>query len=128
MKKISLTVLLITIALSLGSVSCYRHVGHHLYPGGPRFEPTYPGDVHLLRSEPRRSHIQLGEVWIRPNPRMSRYYVEGKLREKAARMGADALVIAVDRYFGDRVVVRRYWRGSMVYQERLIVGVAIRYR
>jgi len=128
MRKMSLTVLLITFALSFGSISCYRHVGHHVYRGTPRFEPTYPGEVHLLRREPRRSHIQLGEVWIRPNPRMSRDYVENKLREKAARMGADALVITVDRYFGDRVVVRRRWRGSVVYQERLIVGIAIRFR
>jgi hypothetical protein len=128
MRKISLAVLLIIVASSLGSISCHRHVGHHFYPSSPRFEPTFPGDVHLLRREPRRSHIQLGEIWIRPNPRMSRHYVENKLREKAAHMGADALVITVDRYFGDRVVVRRYWRGSMVYQERLIVGVAVRYR
>ena len=58
---------------------------------------------------------------------MSRRYVEGLLRERAALMGADALVIAVDRYYGDRVVYS-YWRGAGVVYERYIVGVAICYR
>lgn len=43
-------------------------------------------------------------------------------------MGADALVITVDEYFRDHVAVHRYGRGTMIYRERLIVGVAIRFR
>ncbi len=108
--------------------SCRPYVGFDFYPGTPRFERTHPDRVILLRSRPRRNHIELGEVWIRPKPRMSRYFVENKLREKAARMGADALIITVDEYFRDRVAVRRYRRGMMIYRERLIVGVAIRFR
>jgi hypothetical protein len=38
------------------------------------------------------------------------------------------VVITVDESFRDRVAVRRYRRGTMVYHERLIVGVAIRFR
>jgi hypothetical protein len=126
--KVKRLIVILLAFLSLGLVSCYRRVGYHFYPGVPRFAPTYPGDVELLRNEPRRNHIQLGEIWIKPDPRMSRYYVEGRLREEAARMGADALVIVEDRYFGDRVVARSYWRGRVAYRERLIVGVAVRYR
>ncbi len=114
--------------LSLGLLSCYRRVGYHYYPGAPHFPPTFPGDIELLRHEPRRDHIQLGEVWIKPEPGMGRFYVENELREKAARMGADALVIVEDRFLGGGVVARSYWRGAVVYRERIIVGVAIRYR
>lgn len=119
--------LMIVAALLAGAISCYRPYGYRLYPGAPRFAPTDPAQVRLLRNEPRRDHVQLGEVRFRPGPRMSRRYVEGLLRERAAIMGADALVIVVDRYYGDRVVYS-YWRGPGVVYERYIVGVAIRYR
>ena len=108
-------------------VSCYRHSGYHFYPRTPQFAPTYPNQVDLLRREPRRDHIRLGEVWIRPSWRMDRFYVEGVLREKAARMGADALVIVADRNFRDGVVFS-YWRGPRTVYARQIVGIAIRYR
>lgn len=121
--------LLLPAVLALGLVSCVRHSGYHYYPDVPRFEPTYPGDVELLRREPRRSHFRLGEVWIRPHPGMSREYVENKLREKTADMGGDALVIVVDRFLRGGVVAYRHWRGgAMIHRERAIVGVAIRYR
>jgi len=57
---------------------------------------------------------------------MSRRYVERRLREEAARMGADALVIVVDRFFREPVWDRGYGRGR--YSERQIIGIAIRYR
>ncbi len=112
--------------LFLGVVSCYRPYGHRFYPDVPRFAPTHPAGVDLLRREPRREHIRLGEVWIRPDPRMDRFTVEGVLREKAARMGADALVIVADKFFREGVVFN-YWRGPMVVYDRHIVGIAIRY-
>jgi len=119
---------LFLLAVSLlGVVSCYRPYGYRFYPDTPRFAPTNPADVELLRREPRREHIRLGEVWIRPDPRMDRFYVEGVLREKAARMGADALVIVADKFFREGVVFN-YWRGPMAVYDRHIVGIAIRYR
>src|SRR5512143_1277169 len=118
---------LLILALLLPSVSaCYRHSGYHFYPHTPNFPPTDPAQVDLLRREPRRDHIRLGEVWIRPTWRMDRYYVEGVLRERAARMGADALVIVADRYFREGYV-RSYWRGHRSVYDRQIVGIAIRY-
>jgi hypothetical protein len=119
--------ILILAGLTLGIVSCYRPYGYSFYPDVPRFAPTNPGAVELLRREPRRDHIRLGEVWIRPHPGMDRGYVEGILREKAGLMGADALVIVADRYFREGVVYN-YWRGRMPVYERHIVGVAIRYK
>jgi hypothetical protein len=114
-------------ALTLGIVSCYRPYGYSFYPGAPRFAPTNPGAVELLRREPRRDHVRLGEVWIRPELGMDRGYVEGILRENAALLGADALVIVADRYFREGVVYN-YWRGRRAVYERHIVGVAIRYK
>jgi hypothetical protein len=125
--KVKSPAILFLASLILASISCYRPYGSRLYPGTPRFAPTHPGSVDLLRREPRRDHIRLGEVWIKPDPRMDRFYVEGVLREKAARMGADALVIVADRYFREGVVYN-YWRGPRTVYERQIVGVAIRYR
>jgi hypothetical protein len=119
--------ILFLAALMLGIVSCYRPYGYSFYPGVPRFAPTNPGAVELMRRDPRRDHIRLGEVWIRPDPGMGRGYVEGILREKAALMGAEALVIVADRYFREGVVYN-YWRGRTAAYERQIVGVAIRFR
>ena len=121
------TAILILAVLTLGISGCYRPYGFRLYPDTPRFAPTHPADVQLLRAEPRRAHVQLGEVWIRPTRRMGRFYVEGLLREKAAFMGADALVIVVDRFFREAVVFD-YWRGPGAVYGRHIVGIAIRYR
>ena len=109
------------------AVSCFRPYGYHLYPETPRFAPTHPDSVELLRREPRRDHIRLGEVWIRPSRYADRYYVEGVLREKAALMGADALVIVADRYLRGPVVFS-YWYGPRRVYRRQIVGIAIRYR
>jgi hypothetical protein len=113
--------------LMLGLFSCYRPYGYRFYPDTPRLRPTNPAEIELLRREPRADHIRLGEVWVRPDRAMDRGYVEGILREKAALMGADALVIVVDRFFREGVVYN-YWRGRMVIYERHIVGVAIRYK
>jgi hypothetical protein len=113
--------------LALGAVACFRPYGYRFYPETPRFASTYPGDIQLLRGDPRRDHIRLGEVWVRPSPRRDRYYVEGMLREKAAAMGADAVVIVVDRYFRERAFTSYWGRRRTVY-DRQIVGIAIRFR
>jgi hypothetical protein len=126
MKKIALPALILALLLT-GVVACARNSGYHFYPQTPRFAPTHPAEVDLLRREPRRDHIRLGEVWIRPSPRMNRYDVEGLLRERTARMGGDALVIVADRYFSEGVVFN-YWRGPRSVYSRQIVGIAIRYR
>lgn len=119
--------MLFLATLLLTAISCYRPYGYHFYPDAPRFAPTNPPAVDLLRREPRRDHIALGEVWIRPSYYMDRFYVEGLLREKAAAMGADALVIVRDRFFREGVVYS-YWRGPRAVYERHIVGIAIRYQ
>jgi hypothetical protein len=127
MKAKRLSIILLAALAGATAVSCYRPYGYHLYPQTPRFAPTDPVTVELLRREPRGDHIRLGEVWIRPSPYADRYYVEGVLREKAAVMGADALVIVADRYLRGPVVYD-YWYGPRRIVRRQIVGIAIRYR
>jgi hypothetical protein len=88
--------------------------GHHFYPDAPRLAATDPARVALLKAAPSRDHIRLGEVWIRPTQEMDRFYVEGVLREKAAGMGADALVIVAD--------------ASRAGFDGRIVGIAVSYK
>jgi len=113
--------------LMISLISCYRPYGSRFYRHTPRFASTHPAQVELLRREPRRDHIRLGEVWINPEPWMDRYYVEGVLREKTARMGGDALVIVADRFFNQGVHYS-YWRRPVRVYDRQIVGIAIRFR
>jgi len=127
MKSKLLAIVLATAAI-VGFSACYSYMGHRYYLNTPSFAPTNPAHVQLLRQEPKRQHIQLGEVWIRPEPGMSAHFVENSLRERASAMGADALVIVEDRYFNRYVVGYSYWHGHRAYRERDIVGVAIRYR
>ncbi len=124
----NLTLLCALLVVAAGISSCRSYAGFELYPGTPHFARTHPDRILLIERRPRKSHIELGEVWIRPEPWMDRYFVEYKLRKKAARMGADAVVITVDEYLRDRVAYSYYRRGTMIYRERLIVGVAIRFR
>ena len=120
-------VITVLAATALTLVSCYHPYGSKLYPDAPRFAATKPADVELLRREPRRDHVRLGEVWIEPERDMSRDYVEKILREKTAAMGGNALVIVVDRFYREAVVYN-YWGGRVAVVARRIVGVAVHYK
>jgi len=124
----NLILLTALLVITAGISSCRPYAGHRFYPGTPRFARTHPDHIILVKRRPQRSYIELGQVWIRPEPWMDRYFVEYKLRKKAARMGADAVVITEDTNFRNRVAIRRYGRGTMIYRERFISGVAIRFR
>jgi hypothetical protein len=125
-RKLSIAFAILILAAAFSS--CRPYAGSRLYPATPHFARTHPDQVMLIKRRPKRSHIELGNVWIRPEPWMDRYFVEYKLRKKAARMGADALVITEDKYFRNRAAYRYYRGGTMIYRERFIGGVAIRFR
>jgi hypothetical protein len=124
----NLILLTALLVISAGISSCRPYAGYRFYPGTPHFARTHPDHVILVKRRPQRNYIELGQVWIRPEPWMDRYFVEYNLRKKAARMGADAVVIIEDTYFRNRVAYHRYRRGTMIYRERFISGVAIRFR
>lgn len=69
------------------------------YVGAPHSTTVDPTHVEVLRSEPTRKHVRLGETIIdasiEPPPPISE--VEQKLREQAASIGGDAAVVVYDR-------------------------------
>jgi len=128
MKK---TVVLSVLVLWL--VSCAPPLRVYYFPGARHYPPTSPASVDLLREEPRRPHEAFAEIRIDPPAQMSRFEVERRLRERAASIGADAMIIEVDNVFRDRVWVgpdgthrgRRSRR--VLVRDRIIVAIAIRY-
>jgi hypothetical protein len=102
------------------------------YAGAPRFPPTSPASVEILRTEPIRPHERLGEIEVdasaEPAPPIAE--VEDKLRAEAASLGADAIVVVVDRLQPVGAFVSGPWFGRDVdvIKGRKVVGVAIKYR
>ena len=99
------------------------------YLGGPTFPPTDPARVEILRAEPARNHIRLGEVFAEPSgePTVAQY--EAALREGAAKMGAEAVVVVYDRLQVIGTMVSGPWwaPSASPIVGRVVVGLAIRY-
>lgn len=120
--------ILVLVVLAAVVVSC-SPVRVRMFPGAAHFPPTSPQSVDLLRREPPRPHIAFAEVVYKPSPRVSRHEVDWVLREHAARIGADALIIEVDNVYRESVWISPFSRMRQFPRlERVIVGVAIRYR
>jgi hypothetical protein len=101
------------------------------YLGGPTFPPTNPTNVVILRVMPNRPHIQLGEVKAEPSSTSTdAAKIEAALRQQAAKMGADAAVVVVDRIqtTGAQVVGGFLNRSVETIQGRVVVAVAIKYQ
>jgi hypothetical protein len=113
--------------------ACAPPLRIYYFPGARHYPPMSPASVDLLRNEPSRPHEALAEIRMDPPARMSRFEVERRLREKAAAIGADALIIEVDTVYHERVWVGPYraYRGRRVHRtvvrDHIIVAVAIRY-
>jgi hypothetical protein len=86
------------------------------YVGVPRFPAGDPAKVQVLAAEPAQRHERLGEVLldISADPPPPVEDIEDKLREEAARMGANAVYVIRD--------VKRPG------EDRKLIGIAIRYR
>ncbi len=61
--------------------------------GVPMYPPTEPGTILVLREEPARPFEILGQIIIEPEAVLPASDIERMLRQEAARMGADAVVI-----------------------------------
>lgn len=102
------------------------------YVGAPHFPPSNPATVQILRSEPIRPHERLGEIVVdastEPAPPIAE--VEDKLRAEAAKLGADAVVVVLDRVQPVGAFVSGPWFGRDVdvIKGRKVVGVAIKYQ
>jgi hypothetical protein len=100
------------------------------YLGGPTYPPTDPLQVQILRTEPSRANVQLGQVQAEPSSdSVPNQKIEQALQQAAAKMGANAVVIIADRtQVMGAVVTGPLWSRSVdTISGRVIVGVAIRY-
>ena len=99
--------------------------------GGPTFPPTDPATVEILRTEPTRPHVRLGEVRAEPSDdEVSAAKIEDALRNGAAKLGANAAVVVYDhtQVIGAYVTGPWYGRSIETIQGRIVVAVAIRYQ
>jgi hypothetical protein len=102
------------------------------YVGAPRYQPTDPNAVQILRREPTVPHDRLGEIMVDasvdPAPPIAE--VEHKLTRAAAKLGADAVVVVYDRIQPVGAYVTGPWWGRSVesISGRKLIAVAIRFR
>lgn len=134
MKKFSNYFLMIVglLALLPAVTGCNTvSVNANQYVGAPQFPPSNPADIQILREQPSRPSIQLGEVRAEPsNDGVSVQKIEEALRNAAAKLGADAVVITADRTEVVGAFVSGPWFGRQLQpiQGRVVVGIAIKYK
>ena len=106
------------------SINSNQYLGVQTYP------PSDPAQIQILRKEPTRPHVQLGEVRAEPSSdNVPAQKIETSMRDASAKMGADAIVIVFDRTEVTGAMVTGPWYGRTVQTivGRVIVGVAIKY-
>jgi hypothetical protein len=98
--------------------------------GGPTYAPSNPAQVQILRTQPTRPHVRLGEVTVQPSSdSVPVTEIEAALQKAAAKMGADAAVVVYDKTQTTGAYVTGPWWGRQVQtiQGRVIIAVAIHY-
>ena len=102
------------------------------YVSAPQLAPSDPAAVKVVRTEPLEPHERLGEVVIDMSitvpPKIED--VEALLVQESAKLGANAVVIVVDRVQpSDGYVTGDYWGRPMEsVTGRKTIGVAIKYK
>ena len=94
-----------------------------------KFPPMDPGIVGILRSEPTRPHLRLGEIEIEPHVKQSAADLEQQLQKAAGALGADAAVIVADpaNLLGGTAASSWWGRGITPVHGEVVVAIAIRY-
>jgi len=102
------------------------------YVGAPIYQPTDAKSVQILRTEPTVPHDRLGEVMVdaSTDPPPPVVEIEQKLCQAAAKMGANAVVVVLDRVQPVAAYVTGpYWGRSIEsVSGRKVIGIAIRFR
>jgi hypothetical protein len=110
--------LVILLAVACFAAACaYVDATTTQYVGVPRFPPSDPKTVQILRAEPTQGlYDRLGEILldISVDPPADIAEVEQRLREEGAKWGANAVFVVRDQV--------------MPGVGRKLIGVAIRYR
>jgi hypothetical protein len=125
-------------SLLLGVLTCWLVACTSLdatttpYAGAPHYPPSDPALVHIQRTKPTKPHDRLGEIVVDASTHSATLgnNVEQKLRQEAAKMGADAVIVVYDRLQPmGASVMSGYWDRSIeTVTGHTIVGVAIKYR
>lgn len=131
----------LSAALACGITACST-IGTRTtqYADLPELPPTTPNHVKILREQPPGPYQELGTIVVdgstEPIPPPEKF--EDALKQKAADLGADAIVVVGDRVQPDGLVgdlppseyyrVGDYWTRSIETRSgRQIVAVAIKY-
>jgi len=130
--KIFLAVLLVlTAAAALLLTGCSSvSAESHRYIGTPESPPTDAAKVQILRHEPKRPHVKLGEIALTPSGEPDVAEIEKALREEAAKLGGDAAVLVYDRTKRIGTYVTGGWwvqYASPIYG-RAIIAAAVKYK
>ncbi|WP_223516097.1 hypothetical protein [Pseudomonas sp. GL-B-19] len=102
------------------------------YVGVPQYPPTIPAEVQVLRTDPTRPFVRLGEILIdasiEPAPPMAE--IELKLQDEGAKLGADAVVVVYDQIatVGAYVSGPVWARDVNTIQGRKLKAIAIKYK
>ncbi|MBK5549229.1 MULTISPECIES: hypothetical protein [unclassified Pseudomonas] len=102
------------------------------YVGVEHPAPTVASQVEVLRTEPTRPHVRLGEVLVDasldPAPPITD--VEQKLREESAKLGGNAVVVVYDHIQPVAAYVSGpLWnRDIQTIQGRKLKGIVIKYQ
>jgi curli biogenesis system outer membrane secretion channel CsgG len=125
---------LVVLTLSVAALSACASVDVQSteYVAAPRYQPTDAKSVQILRTEPKVPHDRLGEVVVdaSTDPPPPVVEIEQKLCQAAAKMGANAVVIVLDRVQPVAAYVTGpYWGRSIEsVSGRKVIGIAIRFR
>src|SRR5688500_4025109 len=89
----------------LGTLTCWLaacaslHATTTPYTDASHYPPVNPASVHIVRTQPTQLHDRLGEIVVdAPTHSVTPSHdIEQKLRQEAAKLGADAVVVVYDR-------------------------------
>ena len=128
MKPWSACAVLAAVALTAACAS--SNVSTIPYPNLPDFPATDPARVEILRVEPARPHVKLGEIMVEisSTPPPSVQEVDGMLRVAAAKLGADAAVVVSNPMAPGAVASSAWWSGAATRTTRELIAVAVKYR
>src|SRR5215469_16237888 len=113
-----LALLVVAVVALLGTTGCKTvAISSMQYIGGPTYAPTDPASIEILRVAPTRPNVRLGEVTAEPSSdSVSVQAIETALRNAAAKMGANAVVIVSDRTQVTGAFVTGPWYGRSLQE------------
>ena len=119
-RRISALPLLLVLSIATGFViGCASDVANRYY-GAATYPEKLPSEVEILHARPARAFIVIADF-------QSRGESAEDLQEKAAKIGADAVIVT---YLGGNYARSEQWAGkdSMADSYSHIVGTAIKYK